>query len=169
MDAKARQDCIKEIDLLKVKNQRRGRRRHALCSVLLRCLSWDQPPQENNWSAPDGIDLCVQCVYAFSWSDTNARGCCAHKWEYDWECMCDYTVCAYLCVCVWIQQRYIPPGSHWLLLNTWSAFFFFPLLKSFFLMFKTKQQSGNLAASLVCFFLSSFFFCFALLFSLWWK
>uniref|UniRef100_A0A3B4GB40 NEK6-subfamily protein kinase n=1 Tax=Pundamilia nyererei TaxID=303518 RepID=A0A3B4GB40_9CICH len=30
MDAKARQDCIKEIDLLKVKNQRRGRRRHAL-------------------------------------------------------------------------------------------------------------------------------------------
>ncbi|XP_013766310.1 serine/threonine-protein kinase Nek7 [Pundamilia nyererei] len=35
MDAKARQDCIKEIDLLKVKNQRRGRRRHALRSVLL--------------------------------------------------------------------------------------------------------------------------------------
>uniref|UniRef100_A0A8P4KFV4 NEK6-subfamily protein kinase n=1 Tax=Dicentrarchus labrax TaxID=13489 RepID=A0A8P4KFV4_DICLA len=31
MDAKARQDCIKEIDLLKVKNQRRGRRRHVLC------------------------------------------------------------------------------------------------------------------------------------------
>lgn len=73
MDAKARQDCIKEIDLLKVKNQRGGRRRHAPCSVLLRCLSWDLPPQKNNWSAPDCLDFgsgvwgCAHCARLLAW------------------------------------------------------------------------------------------------------
>ncbi len=117
MDAKARQDCIKEIDLLKVKNQRRGRQRHALHSVLLRCLSWDLLPQENNWSAPDGLDLRVGVwarahVCMLPGMVMNAEGCFCTQVRI-WMSVCDCTVHVLLspyvservCVCVCARAR----------------------------------------------------------------
>lgn len=157
MDAKARQDCIKEIDLLKVKNQRRGRRRHALRSVLLRCLSWDLPPQENNWSAPDCLDLCVGVwahahVCTLPWMDMNAEEClCTQVWI--WMSVCVrgrerlHSTCVLLrpyvfvgvCVCMGAPVLY----TSRLTLTLFFSFFFLNaknIVFYLFVMFRAGQQ-----------------------------
>lgn len=162
MDAKARQDCIKEIDLLKVKNQRNGRRHHTLRSVLLRCLSWDPPPQENNWSAPDTVELCVCVRICLGW--LQMQGVVVHTNGNINECACVtiefITFC--LCLCACVEAEVLHPSR--LLL----ALFWMPEQLSFFSdlfeMFKAKQQAqqhGNLTVSLMCLpFLPPRFACF---------
>lgn len=142
MDAKARQDCIKEIDLLKVKNQRRGRRRHALRSVLLRCLSWDLLPHENNWSAPDGVDLRAVCACVssdcYKYSGVLEHLCTRVRM---WISVC-VLLSPWVCVCVQRYSSVKSPQAHIgsFLMPKLLCFFVLLFFNNLFVMFKTSQQ-----------------------------
>lgn len=141
MDAKARQDCIKEIDLLKVKNQRGGRRRHAPCSVLLRCLSWDLPPKKNNWCAPDCLDFgsgvwgYAHCARLLAWIWMQRSILCTLV-----RILVSVCVCA--CVCCWTSVTYLQAHIDFFFKCQNCCCFFFLFLVFLFYLLECFNQ-GN--------------------------
>lgn len=163
MDAKARQDCIKEIDLLKVKKERRET---ASCAV----LSSLKVPQMRPSTTEKQL-ISTRLPGFLVWGDMQTVHVSLHRYEcrevFYAQCVC-VCVCVFICVCV---EPVLHPSRLTLtvFLNAKNVVLVF-FLSSFCNVSSrvTVDQQENLALSLLMFHLLPFL-SLILLFLFWRK